>query len=144
MDKFTSIKGFKRHVFTGSLVLLFLGTLIMTHNVLAKVCIDTKKYSCTAVKTCGGVFTDSWEIPCASLCIIDDNYAYLDAVTYFHCNLGFVNAKKLVGSGASIFEGGCSVTFKGRSMTIDIADKQGVGDCKIHSSCTPCNGCCTP
>ena|SRR4030042_1080652 len=143
MDKFNSIKGFKRHVFTGSLVLLFLGTLIMTHNVLAKVCIDTKEYSCTAVKTCGGVFTDSWEIPCASLCIIDDNYAYLDTdPTYFHCNLGFVNSKKMLGSGASLVEGGCSVTFKGRSMTVDMADRN--DNCIIHSNCKPCDGCCIP
>jgi hypothetical protein len=141
MNKFNSSKGFKRHVFTGSLVLFFLGTLAMTTNVFA-FCPDLRQYSCTAVKTCGGVFTDSWEIPCTSLCIIDDNYAYLDAVTYFHCNLGFVNSKKLVGSGASIIEGGCSVNLKGMSMTVDMVDTS--ENSIVHLNCTPCDGCCIP
>ncbi len=141
MDKFNSNKGFKRHVFISSLILLFLGTLVITSNVLANACIDLKEYTCTAVKTCGGEITDSWEM-CTSLCIKANEYAYLDGAPYFHCDLGFVNTRKLLGSGASIIEGGCSVNFKGRSMTLDMVDT--VGGSIIHLRCTPCDGCCTP
>ena len=141
MNKFNSIKGFKRYVFAGSLILPFLGTLFMTSNVFANACIDRKQYTCTAVETCGGEITDSWEM-CTSLCIQNDEYAYLDAAPYFHCNLGFVNSKELLGSGASIIEGGCSVNFKGRSMTVDMVDT--TENCIVHSNCTPCDGCCIP
>jgi len=139
MNKFNRSKGFKRHVFIGSLVLLFLGTLIMTNNVLAIDCTDLKQYTCTAVEKCGGEITDSWEL-CTSLCIQSDGYAYLDAAPFFHCNLGFVNTKKLLGSGASIIEGGCTVEFDGRSMTLDMVDE--MENCIIHLRCTPCDGCC--
>src|SRR4030042_129552 len=141
MNKCNSSKGFKRYVFAGSLILLFIGTLIMTNNVLAgAVCSDLREYRCNATETCGGEITDSWEIMCTSLCVQNDEYAYLDAAPYFHCNLGFVNSKKLLGSGASIIEGGCSVNFKGRSMTVDMVDK--MDDCVVRLKCTPCDGCC--
>ena len=142
MNKFNSIKGFKRYVFAGSLILPFLGTLFMTSNVFANACIDRKQYTCTAVETCGGEITDSWEM-CTSLCIQNDEYAYLDAAPYFHCNLGFVNSKELLGSGASIIEGGCSVNFKGRSMIVDYIPLIGATGCKYHFQCTPCDGCCS-
>jgi hypothetical protein len=141
MDKFNSSKGFKWYLFTGALMVLFLGTLAMTNNVSAKVCMDTIEYTCTAVETSGGTLADSWEL-CTSLCIIDNDYAYLDADPYFNCNLGFVSPKQLLGSGASIVEGGCSVSFNGSSMTVDMVDI--IDNSILHLNCAPCNGCCPP
>ena len=142
MDKFTSNKVFKRYLFAGSLIVLFLGTLVMTNNVLATVpCMDRIEYTCTAVETTGVTPTNNWDL-CASLCIIDSEYAYLDAAPYFHCNLGFVSPKLLLGSGASIIEGGCSVNLNGRSMTLDMVDK--MDNSTVHLNCTPCSGCCPP
>jgi hypothetical protein len=145
MDKFNSSKGFRRHVFIISLIFFLLSTLITVNNLLAGTvtCQGFKEYSCTAVEKCDGEPVDSWEVPCASLCTQPDGYVYLDAVTYFHCNLGFVNSKKLLGSGATIIEGGCSVNLEGRSMTVDIVDTDAIGNCVVHLNCTPCNNCCS-
>src|SRR4030042_3465389 len=136
MDKFNSSKGFKKYVFAGSLILLFLGTLIMTSTVLAGFCPDLREYTCIATETCGGEITDSWEM-CASLCIQNDGYAYFDADPDFHCNLGFLNSRELLGSGASIIEGGCFVNFSSRSITLDIVDI--MENCIIHSKCKQCD-----
>ena len=140
MDKFTCSKSYQKYLFAVSLMVLFLVTPVITHNVRASSCLDTIEYTCTAVETTGGILTDRWDL-CTSLCIIDTEYAYLDAAPYFHCNLGFVSQKQLLGSGASIIEGGCSMNLNGRSMTLDMVDA--VGSRTVHLNCTQCNGCCS-
>ena len=141
MYRFNS-KGFQKYLIAGALIVLFLGTLAMTSNATAlPSCIERIEYTCNAVETTGGTPADSWDL-CTSLCIIDNEYAYLDAAPYFHCNLGFVNSKELLGSGASIIEGGCFVNLNGRSMTLDMVDE--MDNSIVHLNCTPCNGCCPP
>jgi hypothetical protein len=140
MVKSNNCKSFKRYVFAGSLILLFLGTLIMTNNVLAGVCPDLRQFNCTVTETCSGEIVNIYE-ECFNLCINDDS-ASLSSVN-FYFNLKFLNSKNLLGTDTYSPVGGCSVNFKGRSMIVDYIPLIGATGCKYHFQCTPCDGCCS-
>src|SRR4030042_6759 len=115
MVKSNKCKNFKRYVFIGSLILLFLVTLAMTNNVFAS-CPDLRQFNCTVTEIIGGEIVNSYD-ECFNLCNYGD-YATLNSGC-FSFNLKFLDSKNLLGIDANDPVGGCSVKFKGRSMTID-------------------------
>jgi|SRR4030042_6316111 hypothetical protein len=139
MVKSNKCKSFKRYLFAGSLILLFIVTLVMTSNVLAG-CPDFREFTCTITETYGGETLNIWEEGCANLCVVNDYATLNPSVGGFSCQLIFLNGKNLLGIGTNATLGGCSVNFRGRSMTADFADP----DIKhiYHLKCTPCDGCC--
>ena len=139
MVKSNKCKSFKRYLFAGSLLLLFLVTLAMTTNVFAK-CQDSREFNCTVTETCSGEIVDIYE-ECVNLCINDDSASLSSGHFYF--TLKFLNSKNLLGTDTYYPVGGCSVNFKGRSMIVDYIPLIGATGCKYHFQCTPCDGCCS-
>ncbi len=140
MVKSNNSQGFKRYLFSGSIILLFLGTLAMTTNVLAS-CPDLREFNCIKTETCNGTVVNIGE-ECFYLCIFDDSASLYSGC--FNFTLKFLNSKNLLGTDTNFPAGGCSVNFKGRSMIVDYMPLIGLTGCKYHFQCTPCNGCCTP
>jgi len=138
MVKSNKCKSFKRYLFAGSLILLFLVTLAMTTNVFA-VCQDSRDFNCTVTETCSGEIVSTYE-ECFNLCIFDDSASLSSGC--FNFNLKFLNSKNLLGIDANYPVGGCSVNFKGRSMIIDYMPLNVSTGCRFHFQCKPCDGCC--
>src|SRR4030042_6570115 len=139
MVKFNKCKSFKRYLFAGSLLLLFLGTLAMTTNVFA-VCQDLRQFNCTVTKICSGEIVDISE-ECANLCISGDT-AYLYSAS-FYFQLRFLDSESLLGTDSSYPVGGCYVRYKSRdmkegSMKVYYIPLIGATGCKYHFQCTPC------
>ena len=139
MVKSYKSQGFKWIMFTGSLIILLLSTLVMTTNVFAS-CDELREFNCTINEICSGEIVLVTE-ECVNLCMYDTT-AYLSSAS-FYFQLRFLDSKNLLGTDANYPVGGCSVNFKGRStMIIDYMPLVGATGCKYHFKCTPCDGCC--
>ena len=133
----------KRYLFAVSIMLFFLGTLVMSNNTWAS-CPNLQQYQCTVAFSCGDEILSEWE-DCVEICNYEDGSAILNG-TYFACELGgrslFSSEKTFVGWGTSwATDVGCFVNLRGRSMTIDLYYGEGAW-CMDNLRCTPCDGCC--
>jgi hypothetical protein len=139
MKKWNNITGFKSYLFTVSLALFLLGTLVMTNNVLAS-CPDQIQYECTGIETQYGEVTEIYDT-----CVYSCTYGFeVDLYgDWFSCYLYPINSKNLLGT-ANTMDGwaGCSVEFRGKSITTKltyIQEDEGYIDI---IKCKPCDNCC--
>jgi len=127
----------KRYLFAISLILLFLGTLIMTNNAWS-VCTDYRHYECDFTVTDNGVIIATG-VECVDLCNDPGNrdiYGFL-----WGCYLGAISPKEMLGSGNSLLgDIGCSVDLYGKSMTATVYEEY--NDHLMHLRCKPCVVCC--
>lgn len=123
---------------------LFLGTLVMANTVLA-MCLNEKHYECTATRKCDGVVQDTSE-GCLILCTTSATRALLlPPLPLAWCDLYAINSKNMLGVGGNVITPdrfGCSVSFRGRSMTVTFSNIDEGAGCIDISKCRPCDGCC--
>ena len=138
----------KNYFFIVFLILLFLGTLVLTNNALAS-CDIQQDYNCTYVYTCDGVVQDTGST-CVDLCTWYNSNSYMTDFDYFSCILTQLTPKYLLGEGSSPSDGnlGCLVEIKGKKdlliINLTSACPSVFNSCIYNLKCSPCNGCCSP
>ena len=141
MKKLSNITGFKSYLFTVSLVLFFLGALVMTNNVLAA-CTNNQQYSCYGILTYDGEIVADDDDSCIYLCL--DNFEVDLYYDYFHCYLFPTDSKHMLGTvyDPAFHWGGCSVERRGGTLITKVTYvENGEGYIGIVK-CKPCNDCC--
>jgi len=131
----------KSYLFTVLLILLFIGTLVMTNNAWA-VPMNCQDYQCTGTYSQYGVVISTYDT-CVELCTGGDPYNLYGL--WFFGYLYPIDSKNFLGTASSV-DGwaGCSVERKGRTITVQLTYMQQDNGYIDIIRCTPCNDCCEP